>query len=387
MKYHLRAWHLVAAQTSYFTSQLFTTTSLKWIKNMIYRSHLLRCCLLAQLFLLAFCLCGVAENNEQRKTSGNPVFPGWYAGLTVTALGTLAPELPAEDDHRGTAKKWSEVREILSESAEQVIIKQTGCDLGGNTSVRNSSPMTWKESGYFRRARDLGQVFTAPHDFTLDSIVLRTGNAHLCFLPGSAGAEVFVQFFEVHGTPTIDDNGTPPGSDATHGFSKNHRCDDYVSGVEYKPLCVVSGGRLPNLLQNGDGKLTYMKWSISDELQLEFKAGKQYAFMVGFVEPGPERNFTLGNRNNASSPAPPAIADTSDHYGGGWGLRREGNGVRPPRMVAGPAPPTDSELLQQLETESTFPLGKARYSIPPTCDGYPDVDTYRDLEFYIVERR
>ena len=108
--------------------------------------------------------------------------------------------------------------------------------------------------------------------------------------------------------------------------------------------------------------------------------------MVGFVTPVPERNFTLANRNNAASPRPPALADADDTYPGGWGLRREGNGVTPPRMIADERPPGDLDALHQLQAEATFPTGDARYAMPPTCDGYPDVDTYRDLEFYILER-
>ena len=308
-------------------------------------------------------------------------------GLQVTSLGRLTSGLSTGDEQRGTAKKWARVREVLGTDADRVIIKQLGGSLGGNTSVRNQSPLTWKDKGYFRRARDLGQVFTAPHDFTLDAIVLRTGNAHLAFLPGSAGAEVFVQFFEVTGTPIIDDNGTPPGTRATHGFSNNHRCDDFVTGVRYEPLRVVTGGRLPNLADKGDGKLTYMKWAITGDESLRFAGGNRYAFMVGFVEPGADRNFTLANRNNAASPRPPMIDDAEDSYHGGWGLRREGNGKTPPLKVPGELPPSDPATLRQLRTESAFPSGDARYAIPPTCEGYPDVDTYRDHEFYIIEKR
>lgn len=92
------------------------------------------------------------------------------------------------------------------------------------------------------------------------------------------------------------------------------------------------------------------------------------------------------NRNNAASPRPPALADAADTYPGGWGLRREGNGVTPPRMIPGERPPGDLDALHPLQAEATFPTGEARYAMPPTCDGYPDVDTYRDLEFYILER-
>ncbi|MFZ5829682.1 MAG: hypothetical protein ACOY3P_06330, partial [Planctomycetota bacterium] len=308
------------------------------------------------------------------------------AELVVSSLGKVSPGLSKEDELRGTEKKWMKVREVLGDDAEQVIIRQVSGSLGGNTSIRNEAPLIWKEQGYYRRARDLGQVFTAPRDFTLDAIVFRTGNDDLCVLPGAVGAEVFVQFFEVTGEPVINDNGTPPDSKATHGFSTNHRCDDFVDGVEYKALCVIAGGRLPDLLKDSDGKLTYLKWHFEGADAPRFEEGRRYAFMIGFVEPAPDRNFTLSNRNNAASPRPPAMADSADTYHGGWGLRREGNGATPPRMVPGDFPPTDPEALRQLEAESAFPPGEARYAIPPTCDGYPDVDTYRDHEFYMIAR-
>lgn len=281
-------------------------------------------------------------------------------GLSVTALGKDYTPDPA-----------------------RVLVQQSQADMGGNTSVRNAQPMTWKEAGYFQRARDLGQVFTAPRDFILRALVLRTGNDHLAFLPGAADAEVFVQFFEVHGDPVIHDNGTPPGTPATHGFSPNHRCDDFVTGVDYESRVIVMGGRLPDLAAGGDGKLTYTRWSLPRHDALQFQAGRRYAFMVGFLEPGPDRNFTLANRNHAGASRPPDITDPLDGYPGGWGLRREGNGTLPPTMFPGPHPPDDRGQRRQLELESTFPTGNARFSISPTCDGYPDVDTYRDLVFYL----
>lgn len=309
------------------------------------------------------------------------------AGLAISELGKIESGLSARDELEGTEAKWACVRTMLGADANRVIIKQVAGSLGGNTSVRNQLPLVWKDKGYYQRARDLGQVFTAPSDFALESIVLRTGNSSLAFQPGAAGAEVFAQFFAVTGTPVLDDNGTPPGTQARHGFSNNHRCDDFLTGVQYEPLCVVTGGRLPDLAAGGDGKLVYMKWTFSGDAVPRFERGRRYAFMVGFVAPAPERNFTLSNRNNAASPRPPALADADDTYPGGWGLRREGNGVRPPRMIPGESPPGDPDALHQLQIEATFPTGEARYALPPTCDGYPDVDTYRDLEFYLLERR
>ena len=315
-----------------------------------------------------------------------PVVADAEVGLQVTSLGQLSPGLSRHDEESGTEQKWAKVRQLLGEQADRVVIKQLGGSLGGNTSVRNSSPLVWKPKGYFRRARDLGQVFTAPRDFTLNAIVLRTGNDHLAFLPGAAGAEVFVQFFEVEGTPVIDDNGTPPGTDATHGFSKNHRCDDKVKGVTFRSIRVVDGGRLPDLATIGDGKLTYLKWDFTGEDALRFEQGKPYAFMVGFCRPAPERNFTLSNRNLASRPDFPSMHGAGDNYAGGWGLRREGNGKNPPLKIPGANPPEDAAKARQLRDESTFPLGDARFVITPTCEGYPDVDTYRDHEFYMIAK-
>jgi len=56
-------------------------------------------------------------------------------------------------------------------------------------------------------------------------------------------------------------------------------------------------------------------------------------------------------------------------------------------MVPGANPPADPAMLAQLKAESTFPEGDGHYAISPTCEGYPDVDTYRDLEFYLLERK
>jgi len=306
------------------------------------------------------------------------------AELTVISLGRLDPPLSSAQEHAGGATKWRRVKSHLSLDEGLVVARQVGGSAGGNTSVRNAAPLRWKPQGYFQRNRDLGQVFTAEKDFTLDAIILRTGNAHAAFLSGMPGTPVFVQFFEVTGEPTIDDNGTPVGTGATHGFSTNHRCDDFVRGVTYRPLHVAAGGVMPDLSQDGGGRFVYMKWDLLGKGEWRFRAGQRYAFMVGIVEAGEQRGFTLANRNNASSPKPPSMT-LDDTYHGGWGLRREGSGKKP-AMVAGESPPDDAATLRRLHAESFFPPGAARYAIPPTCDGYPDVDTYRDLEFYLIAR-
>ncbi|MFZ0427830.1 MAG: hypothetical protein WAO20_06920 [Acidobacteriota bacterium] len=277
----------------------------------------------------------------------------------------------------------------------RVVARQSQVDLSGNTSVRNvdAGHLKWKEAGYFQRNRDLGQVFIADRDFRLDAIVLRTGPAPSAVLSGAPGARVFVQFFEVLGTPEVEDNGTPPGTDASHGFSTNHRCDDYLSGVRYRPMRTVRGGVFPDLPPTRDfngsptgdsaGVLRYLRWDFTGDDALEFQAGSRYAFVVGFETPGPERGFTLANRNTASVDAPPALGDSHDAYLGGWAVRREGDGTLPPFMYPSPVPPREAGLRQRLVGESMFESGEERFSLSPTTAGYPDVDTYRDYEFYL----
>lgn len=83
------------------------------------------------------------------------------AGLEVRDLGKLEKPVLHADDRDGTGEKWASIQDLLGEQAGRVVVKQPACNLGGNTSVRNRLPLVWKESkGYFRRARDLGQVST-----------------------------------------------------------------------------------------------------------------------------------------------------------------------------------------------------------------------------------
>ncbi|HEV7282989.1 MAG TPA: hypothetical protein VGN57_22475 [Pirellulaceae bacterium] len=94
----------------------------------------------------------------------------------------------------------------------------------------------------------------------------------------------------------------------------------------------------------------------------------------------------MANANRASSPEPPSLVSAGDTYPGGWGLRREGNGKNPPTMLTTSTQPTDPAQDEALRAESLFPEGDARFAISPTTDGYPDVDTYRDLEFYLIAK-
>lgn len=294
------------------------------------------------------------------------------AGLKVTSLG----------------------KDYTPDNARVVASQTTSADRG-STSVRSADEenLNWKEIGYFQHSRDMGQVFMAPRDFRLDAIVLRVGPSNSAVLSGAIGAKVIIQFFEVSGTPHINDNGTPPGTHAKHGFSKNHRCDDFIQGVEYRSIRVVKGGEFPHIpvtrdaegkpVPDGGGRMYFLRWDLTGEDELEFRAGKHYAFLVGFEEPGAERGFGLANYNSAHKVDSPSLTDRHDRYTDGWSLRREGDSTVPPSMVPGEEPPTERAVKEKLIREAVFAAGESRYALSPTSDGYPDVDTYRDLEFYI----
>ncbi|HYW97339.1 MAG TPA: hypothetical protein VE870_17230 [Bacteroidales bacterium] len=273
---------------------------------------------------------------------------------------------------------------------------QSEANMGGNTSVRNVSPdaLIWKNKGYFQRNRDLGQVFIPKKDTRVKSIVLRTGPAQSAVLHNTPGSKVFIQFFEITGDPVINDNNTPKGTESKHGFSTNHRTDDYIGGVEYHSLPTIYTGIFPEDIpvtkdENGDplgdeGCLYYIRWSFKEPVF--FKANHRYGFMVGFLEPGPGLGFTLANANRASVPAEPSLDDEFTPYQGGWAFRREGNGTLPPKKIPGENPPGDSRLVEVLKAESLFPQGNKHFDLTPVSNGFPDVDTYRAFEFYIEEK-
>jgi hypothetical protein len=277
----------------------------------------------------------------------------------------------------------------------------------GNTSARNEAEATlvWKGGdgdangiGYFQRNRDLGQVFNIPagQTLTIDAVILRTGNDTHAVMKGAPGAPVFMQFFEVEGKPTLNDNGTPFGTPATHGWDMKHsKADDYITGVTYTSLRVVDGGRFPQLApttrRGQSSHRVYLRWDLTgeDEVQLSGgESGRRYAFMVGFSQPGEAYGFALSNAwYMANEPAGSTLKFVTDVDGAPlWGIRREGDGTLPPTMASRERPAPQTDLYRKLVRESLFPEGAARFALPPTSDGYPDVCTYRVYEFYIEMR-
>jgi hypothetical protein len=272
--------------------------------------------------------------NKARPVTFLDTFEHEFIGMKITTLG----------------KKYGK--------ASNVTELQTNVDNGGSTSIRqlDETSLPLKTEGYYQRNRDLGQIFIPKKQTQLKSIVIRTGPSENAVLYNTPGAEIFIQFFEISGTPIINDNGTPMGTNATHGFTSNHRADNYIDGIEYISLSSIYIGRIPtdfpitkdqngNLLGN-KGKLLYLRMELDSTLLLE--ANKIYGFMVGLIEAAPGRGFTLANNNKAGVTSAPSLNDSNTPYKGGWAFRREGNGALPPAMHPGTNPPADSATKRSL---------------------------------------
>ena len=263
-------------------------------------------------------------------------------------------------------------------------------DGGGTTSVRRQdrANLKWKSQGYYQRNRELGQIINIPEgdSIRLDAIVLRTGNTQSAVLAGAPGAEVYLQLYSVEGTATINDNGTPTGTPSEHGFSDNHRTDDYLDGIAYRPIAILRGGVFPDIpatTGNGGeaGHLRYLRWDLLEGGELVLEGGRRYAFLVGFTASGPGKGFSLANNNLAGSAEAPELR-TDANGADWWSMRREGDGTLPPTRVPGPNPPGGDSLRMALQDESLYAFNH-ECGLAPTTDGFPDVDTYRTLEFYV----
>lgn len=281
----------------------------------------------------------------------------------------------------------------------------------GNTSIRNEAfeSLIWKDSpssngfGYFQRNRDLGQVFNVPEgqDVKLDALVLRTSLGSNAIMDGVSGAELTIVFYEVSPIDgeklRINENGTTKDELATHGFDiQYNRCDDYLEGVRYTPIHKTSGGIFPQMptttlpghpksdnspYEIQDGHLRYFRCNFQGTSELVLQAGKRYAFIVGFTHPGKKRGMALAIKTEVHAKAPAAFVKDENGIIC-WGIRREGDGTLPPTMIQDSLPPADSVKYNKLVSESMFTENHYE-TLAPTTNGYPDVDTYRTLQYYL----
>lgn len=304
---------------------------------------------------------------------------------------------------------------LPSKPAENVVAFYEGFDRGGNTSIAHDNANSYKWSGespydhepygyfdaagqeipYIKRDRDLGQTFryTGNTATRLEAITVRTGFGSNVVRPGMYGQNISLQIFEVSGEAVLHNNGSDDDMEAFHGFPHNRLGDsipsirdDYFTGEVYQSLAVIQGGQFPQktafgyssndtVVPPGDEKLKgrYLRLVLPEKQAVILQPGKQYAFLVMIDQMGEERGFTLANNFYGS-------------YQDGHGIRRDGRGIFPPPQADPMKDFTDPANAKALES-AHFPSDlNERISIPPGTNGYPDVCTWRDLEFYIEAR-
>lgn len=296
-------------------------------------------------------------------------------------------------------------------SGPQVAASYAGYDTGGNTSIAFDTANIYKWSGaspyakeswgyftlagvevpYIKRDRDLGQTFTytGSNRVKLDAITVRTGFGDNVIRPDMYGQAVSIQIFRVSGTPVLNDNGSPNGVEALHGFPHDRpgqaipsSRDDYYTGETYTSLTVIRGAVFPSKAAFGFSatatvdpnhanlKGRFLRWDLTGNDEVAFEPGERYAFLFMIDEAGNNRGFTLANNYTGS-------------YAGGHGIRRDGSGVFPP-APADPlkdfSDPANATALAAAHFPTDF---AARTAISPGTNGYPDVDTTRDLAFWV----
>lgn len=313
-------------------------------------------------------------------------------------------------------KKEFQVELLNDKPQENVIASYEGHDKGkGNTSVAFDDANIYKWSGdspyeheswgyydstgreipYIKRDRDLGQTFvyngTSP--VKLEAVVVRTGFGTNVVRPNTYGKDISIQLFEVIGEKVLHQNGSGDNTEAFHGFPHNRPGDsihtirdDYFTGETYNTLAVISGARFPGKKDFGfasddvniapdDSMLKgkYLRFVLPEKHKITLQPGKTYAFLVMIDQMGADVGFTLANNYYGS-------------YEGGHGIRRDGNGVFPP-VPADPSKDfTDPANRKALEAAHFPATLSERIKIAPGTNGYPDVCTWRDLEFYIIAK-
>lgn len=273
---------------------------------------------------------------------------------------------------------------MTAPTGPSIAISATQQDPSGNTRIRYVTDETRTLSHdneilhkhYYQRDRDLGQTFTVgAQGFYLDAITLRTGPMADGVQAGALGAKVSLQLFQVSGTPVINNNGTT-GSQTTRWRTfnpSNALTDDYITGLTFTSLGHATGGVLPATL----GANTYLTFDLTGPHQIWLNPNTSYGFLLMFDEPGPNRGMALANAFFGS-------------YGGGHGIRREGS------VDTTTADVTAANSVQMIENLSdpedvAAALAHAKFNAnladrlarAPGTIGVPDVDTYRDLVFFI----
>ncbi|WP_246169108.1 hypothetical protein [Rudanella paleaurantiibacter] len=304
---------------------------------------------------------------------------------------------------------------IAKPPTTNVVAFYDGYDTGGNTSVAFDGENIYKWSGtspykaepwgyftpdgrevpYIKRDRDLGQTFTYTGSVArqLTAVTVSTGYGTNVVRAGMYGRRVSMQLFEVTGEPTRHTNGSEGATNALHGFPHNRPAlpipperDDYLVGEEYRSLGVFSGAVFPDKVAFGFAsadvavppnhpnlKGRYLRFVFTDAKPIWLQPGKRYSFLVMLEQIGLDCGFTLANHYSGT-------------YAAGHAIRRDGNGQFPP-VPADPRQDFTHPANAKALASAHFPTDLSRrVQIPPGTNGYPDVDTWRDLLFYVEAR-
>lgn len=249
-----------------------------------------------------------------------------------------------------------------------------------------------KEVPYIKRDRDLGQTFTYTQTDKkyLKAITVQLGFGTNVVRSNMYGQPLSIQIMEVTGVARVNNNGSDSTMEAFHGFPHDRNGkeilfmrDDYLEGETYQTVAIFSGGRFPSKSDFGftkgdtiapnDAKLKghYLTFTLPSEPRIRLEPNKSYAFLIMIDKKGKEVGFALANEYFGSYPF-------------GHGIRRDGNGIFPP-VPADVSKNFTHSVNRKAYQAAHFPKGfKKRIAIPPSTNGYPDVDTWRDLVFYVV---
>ncbi|MHA7128338.1 hypothetical protein [Algoriphagus namhaensis] len=293
----------------------------------------------------------------------------------------------------------------------EAITYYEGYDRGGNTSIAFDTSSSFKWSGeaveksggfgyflpdgsevpYIKRDRDLGQTFTylGEEKRPWQGLTLKLGYGSNVIRAGTYGKSIAVQFYEVSGEPVLNENGSTGEMNAFHGYPHDPASgemvalrDDYWEGETYLSLGLITGFTFPGKEDFGfapsdeidpdeqqiKGKLLHFNFAPADQITLE--PGKTYAFLIMLEEMGADVGFTLANHFHGDYPH-------------GHGIRRDGRGIFPPPPANPSLPFSHPENKKAMES-AHFPEDlQERAKISPGTNGYPDVDTWRDLYFVI----
>ncbi len=327
--------------------------------------------------------------------------------LYIIILFFIYKALPAQSIHDGLRISLSDT--LIS---PRIVVRYDDFDRGtGNTSMNfervdiykwsGESPYNHEHAGYYdrngreipymKRDRDLGQTFRydGQQPGNLTAVTVRLGVGSNVARPGIYGRKMSIQIFEVTGMPVLNDNGSDSASTAFHGFPHfrdegipGYR-DDYFTGETYRSIAVFKGGFFPKKQDFGFASDTvtvprrdprvigkFLTFHLPKAPVLVLEPGKTYAFLLIIDEMGDENGFTLANNYYG-------------HYPGGHGIRRDGDGTFPPATPDVRYDFTHPKNKRAYEA-AHFPADMTkRAAIPPGTNGYPDVDTWRDLVFYI----